>query len=74
LIAANVAAWIWAWAAFADRPVLLCTAVLAYTFGLRHAFDAGHIAAIDNVVRNLMQQERTSYSVGLIFPSGTLRS
>jgi high-affinity nickel-transport protein len=47
LIAANIGAWLWAWLAFADRPVLLGTAFLAYMFGLRHAFDADHIAAID---------------------------
>jgi high-affinity nickel-transport protein len=40
LIAANVAAWLWALAAFHAYPVLLGTAFLAYTFGLRHAFDA----------------------------------
>jgi nickel/cobalt transporter (NiCoT) family protein len=37
LIAANVAAWAWALAAFRDFPVLLGTAMLAYSFGLRHA-------------------------------------
>ena len=51
LVAANIAAWAWALIAFVDRPVLLGTAFLAYMFGLRHAFDADHIAAIDNVVR-----------------------
>ena len=51
LVAANMAAWAWALIAFVDRPVLLGTAFLAYMFGLRHAFDADHIAAIDNVVR-----------------------
>jgi len=51
LVAANIAAWAWALIEFVDRPVLLGTAFLAYMFGLRHAFDADHIAAIDNVVR-----------------------
>ena len=37
LVAANIAAWVWALVAFADRPVLLGTAFLAYMFGLRHA-------------------------------------
>ena len=36
----NVAAWMWAIVAFHDFPVLLGTAALAYSFGLRHAFDA----------------------------------
>ena len=70
LIAANIAAWIWAWIAFADRPALLGTAFLAYMFGLRHAFDADHIAAIDNVVRKLMQEGKSPYSVGFFFSLG----
>src|SRR6185295_8089841 len=70
LIAANVAAWMWAWLAFAERPVLLGTAFLAYIFGLRHAFDADHIAAIDNVVRKLMQGGKSPYSVGFFFSLG----
>jgi high-affinity nickel-transport protein len=70
LIAANVTGWVWAFAAFADRPALMATAFLAYTFGLRHAFDADHIAAIDNVVRKLMQEGKTPYSVGFFFSLG----
>src|SRR5260221_631079 len=70
LVAVNIAAWIWAWIAFADRPVLLGTALLAYAFGLRHAFDADHIAAIDNVVRRLMQEGKAPYSVGFFFSLG----
>lgn len=70
LITANGGAWLWAWIAFGGRPTLLATALLAYAFGLRHAFDADHIAAIDNVVRKLIQQRRTSYSVGLFFSLG----
>src|ERR1700743_1297395 len=70
LIAANMAGWIWAWVAFADRPVLLGTAFLAYMFGLRHAFDADHIAAIDNVVRKLMQERKSPWSVGFFFSLG----
>lgn len=53
LLAANLLAWGWAFAAFATRPALLGTALLAWVFGLRHALDADHIAAIDNVVRRL---------------------
>lgn len=70
LVGANLAAWLWAWVAFADRPALLATAFLAYTFGLRHAFDADHIAAIDNVVRKLMQEGRTPLSAGFFFSLG----
>jgi len=70
LIAANVAAWAWALAAFRDYPLLLGTAFLAYTFGLRHAVDADHIAAIDNVTRKLMQDGRRPVAVGFFFALG----
>ena len=70
LLAANIAAWIWALAAFRDEPALLGTALLAYMFGLRHAFDADHIAAIDNVVRKLMQEGRAPFSAGFYFSLG----
>jgi len=70
LTAANVAAWAWAWTAFHDRPTLLGTALLAWVFGLRHAVDADHIAAIDNVVRKLMQDGQRPQTVGLWFSLG----
>ena len=70
LIAANIAAWVWALIAFHDYPVLLGTAFLAYTFGLRHAVDADHIAAIDNVTRKLMQDGQRPVAVGLFFSLG----
>jgi nickel/cobalt transporter (NiCoT) family protein len=44
--------------------------MLAYSFGLRHAFDADHIAAIDNVTRKLMQEGRRPVGVGLFFSLG----
>jgi nickel/cobalt transporter (NiCoT) family protein len=70
LAAANVLSWTWALIAFRQYPVLLGTAVLAYTFGLRHAVDADHIAAIDNVTRKLMQAGKRPISVGLFFSLG----
>jgi high-affinity nickel-transport protein len=70
LIPANLLAWLWALIAFRDHPVLLGTALLAYTFGLRHAVDADHIAAIDNVTRKLMQSGKRPLSVGLFFALG----
>src|SRR5208282_1483731 len=70
LLLANVAAWGWAWAAFGDRPVLLGTALLAWVFGLRHAVDADHIAAIDNVVRRQMQAGGRPMTIGLWFSLG----
>jgi nickel/cobalt transporter (NiCoT) family protein len=70
LFAFNIAAWIWAIVAFQDFPLLLGTATLAYSFGLRHAFDADHIAAIDNVTRKLMQSGQRPVTVGLMFSLG----
>jgi high-affinity nickel-transport protein len=70
LIAANAGAWALAFVAFAGRPLLLGTALLAYTFGLRHAVDADHIAAIDNVTRTLMQAGKKPVSVGFFFSLG----
>ena len=70
LLLANVAAWIWAFALFADRPAMMATALLAWVFGLRHAVDADHIAAIDNVVRKLMHAGETPKSAGLYFALG----
>ncbi|MEJ2380089.1 MAG: HoxN/HupN/NixA family nickel/cobalt transporter [Gammaproteobacteria bacterium] len=70
LISFNVVAWVWAIIAFRDHPVLLGAAVLAYTFGLRHAFDADHIASIDSVTRKLMQQNKRPITIGLHFSIG----
>jgi nickel/cobalt transporter (NiCoT) family protein len=70
LVAANVLAWMWAWWLFSDQPILLGSAFLAYVFGLRHAVDADHIAAIDNVVRKLMRSGGRPLHVGLYFSLG----
>jgi nickel/cobalt transporter (NiCoT) family protein len=70
LMGLNVGAWVWALMAFHNFPVLLGTAFLAYTFGLRHAVDADHIAAIDNVTRKLMQQGKRPVGVGFFFSLG----
>jgi high-affinity nickel-transport protein len=70
LFVGNVAVWTWAVIALADRPTLLGTAFLAYVLGFRHAVDADHIAAIDNVVRKLMQEGKRPVSVGLFFSLG----
>jgi nickel/cobalt transporter (NiCoT) family protein len=70
LIAGNVLIWLWALAVLGGRPVLLGTALLAYTFGLRHAVDADHIAAIYNVTRKLMQQGQRPVGVGFFFSLG----
>jgi nickel/cobalt transporter (NiCoT) family protein len=70
LIGANLGAWAWALLAFRGYPVLLGTALLAYSFGARHAVDADHIAAIDNVTRKLMQQGQRPVGVGFFFSLG----
>jgi high-affinity nickel-transport protein len=70
LFAFNIAAWLWASIAFHRYPVLLGTALLAYSFGLRHAVDADHIAAIDNVTRKLMQDGKRPVAVGFMFSLG----
>ncbi len=70
LLGGNVLIWAWAIMAFHDRPVLLGTALLAYSFGLRHAVDADHIAAIDNVTRKLMQDGKRPAGVGFFFSLG----
>jgi nickel/cobalt transporter (NiCoT) family protein len=70
LIAANVGVWIAALALLRETPALLGAALLAYSFGLRHAVDADHIAAIDNVTRKLMQKGDRPIGVGLWFSLG----
>ena len=70
LAALNIGAWAWAFAAFHGQPLLLSTGLLAYGFGLRHAVDADHIAAIDNVTRKLMQEGRRPVAVGFFFALG----
>ena len=70
LIVVNLGVWGWALYLFRDHPVMLGTALLAYSFGLRHAVDADHIAAIDNVTRKLMQEGKRPISVGFWFSVG----
>jgi high-affinity nickel-transport protein len=66
----NVGAWAWALVLFAHQPIYLGTALLAYSLGLRHAVDADHIAAIDNVTRKLMQGGKRPLAVGFFFALG----
>lgn len=51
-------------------PSFWALSFLAYTLGMRHAFDADHIAAIDNTVRLLVHQKKSSYGVGFFFSLG----
>src|SRR5476651_2581674 len=70
LVALNVLAWVWAFALFSQHAGLIAAALLAYGYGLRHAVDADHIAAIDNVTRKLMQQGQRPVAVGAYFSLG----
>jgi nickel/cobalt transporter (NiCoT) family protein len=70
LIGANIAVWVWAFALFSGDSVKLGTALLAYSLGLRHAVDADHIAAIDNVTRKLIQDGKKPMTVGFFFAAG----
>ena len=70
LLVFNGGAWLWALVAFHRYPAVLGTAFLAYCLGLRHAVDADHIAAIDNVTRKLMQEGKRPIAVGLMFSLG----
>ncbi len=46
------------------------TGILAYTLGMRHAFDADHISAIDNTTRKLMSEGKRPVGVGFFFSLG----
>jgi high-affinity nickel-transport protein len=70
LAALNVLAWTLALIASAQYSVFLASAVTAYTFGLRHAVDADHITAIDNVTRKLMHDGKRPVGVGVFFSLG----
>jgi high-affinity nickel-transport protein len=70
LLVANVAVWSAALYVLDGHSVLLGSAVLAYTLGLRHAVDADHIAAFVNSVRKLMQRGEKPIAAGLYFSLG----
>jgi high-affinity nickel-transport protein len=70
LLLFNLLLWAFALFQFHAFPLLLGTATIAYTFGLRHALDADHISAIDNVTRKLMQEGKRPAAVGLFFSLG----
>jgi nickel/cobalt transporter (NiCoT) family protein len=52
------------------NPAIAGLGSLAYAFGLRHAFDADHIAAIDNTTRKLLQDGKRPLGVGFFFSLG----
>ena len=66
----HIAGWGLLFAVAAGQPTILALGGLAYTFGLRHAFDADHISAIDNTTRKLLQDGRKPVGVGFFFSLG----
>jgi high-affinity nickel-transport protein len=66
----NVGTWVAVLIASARYPILLGLGVTAYGFGLRHAVDPDHIAAIDNTTRKLMQDGKRPVGVGFFFSLG----
>lgn len=70
LVAVNLAAWIWALVVFQQSTALMAICLLAWTYGLRHAVDADHIAAIDIVTRKMMQQGKRPVGIGAWFSLG----
>ncbi|HEU5345642.1 MAG TPA: HoxN/HupN/NixA family nickel/cobalt transporter [Ktedonobacterales bacterium] len=70
LIGVNLILWALTLLAAIQYPIMLAVALPAYGFGLRHAVDADHISAIDNVTRKLMQERKQPVGVGLFFSLG----
>src|SRR5437764_10463695 len=70
IVLLHAVGWGLVWLAARRSSVVVGLAGLAYTFGLRHAFDADHIAAIDNTTRKLMQDGKQPMGVGFFFSLG----
>ncbi len=70
MIFVNVIVWIVTFVVFGHSSSLIAASLLAWCYGLRHAVDADHIAAIDNVTRKMMQQGKRPCSVGTWFSLG----
>jgi len=70
LIAVNIVLWAITIVSSTRYAFLLPTGLLAFSFGLRHAVDADHISAIDNVTRKLMQEGKRPVAVGFFFSLG----
>jgi len=77
VVGLNVAGWVMLAAAVSGHYHIskteifgFGTGILAYTLGMRHAFDADHIAAIDNTTRKLVSEGKRPLSVGFFFSLG----
>jgi high-affinity nickel-transport protein len=70
LMAVSAALWLATLIVLRGNPAWLALAAAAYGFGLRHAFDADHIAAIDSITRRQLAAGKRSTYVGLEFSLG----
>lgn len=70
LIIINIAVWTVVGIVLSSHKALVSSAVLSWTFGLRHAFDADHIAAIDLMTRRLIASGQKPVTVGTWFSLG----
>ena len=70
LLMVNIALWVITVLVLKEFPAVVSTVALAYTLGLRHAVDADHICAIDNVTRRLIQLDQKPITVGFYFSLG----
>ena len=70
LITINILVWIVVGIVLSRHPKLISTAVLSWTLGLRHAFDADHISAIDLMTRRLIASGQRPVTVGTFFSLG----
>ncbi|CAO3701859.1 hypothetical protein G6F70_000824 [Rhizopus microsporus] len=70
LAVVNIVIWVISVIVFKPYPSMLGTGTLAYLLGLRHAVDADHISAIDNVTRKLLSSGQHPVCVGLFFSLG----
>jgi nickel/cobalt transporter (NiCoT) family protein len=70
IVALHVVGWGLYLAYLSDHPALVGLGFVAYMFGLRHAFDADHIAAIDDTVRLMLQKGKKPLGIGFFFSLG----
>lgn len=70
IVALHVAGWGLYLTYLPDHPALVGLGFVAYMFGLRHAFDADHIAAIDDTVRLMLQKGKKALGIGFFFSLG----
>jgi high-affinity nickel-transport protein len=70
IVALHVAGWGLYLYYSAAYPALVGLGFVAYMFGLRHAFDADHIAAVDDTVRFMLQKGKRPLGIGFFFSLG----